>query len=442
MGRIPVGRVRARLTGVIAVATVASVILAGCTTRGADPSPTQVPSIIPSTASGRPATGPVTVTAPRPNASDSATTTSATTMSVTPTSATPTTAVAAAWPDVTRAAAPAVVRLDVLACDQRWMGSGFVVGDHLVMTANHVAAGASAITVQSSRGVTSADVVGLDPTTDSALLRTKDAVAAHPLAFERADAQLAEPLAVLGFPLEAYELRFTEGSLSGLHEPAEINGEPIDVMITDSAINPGNSGGPVLDQQGKVIGLVSARRLWVSGAPDSQPASGQGYIIRASDLARNVSRWRAADPQPSEDCGDPYDSQGAARTIDVRVDSTASDAPDIARSLLVHGDAINSGTYDAAWQVFTPHMQHVLKDVDSWSSGLDTSYWTRISVENVSGQGDRRVARTVVTTEQDAQFGRDGQTCSVWVFDYSVVRSEGGWLIDAAKLPSGPPTAC
>ena len=68
-----------------------------------------------------------------------------------------------------------MVRIDVLACDARWMGSGFVVGDHLVMTANHVAEGASAITVQTSDGVTRARVVGLDPDTDSALLRTEDA---------------------------------------------------------------------------------------------------------------------------------------------------------------------------------------------------------------------------------------------------------------------------
>ena len=45
-------------------------------------------------------------------------------------------------------------------------------------------------------------------------------------------------------------------------------------------------------------------------------------------------------------------------------------------------------------------------------------------------------------TEQSRANGHDGQTCSVWIIDYGMKQSDGGWLIDSAKSPSGPPTAC
>ncbi|WP_156035266.1 S1C family serine protease [Terrabacter tumescens] len=359
--------------------------------------------------------------------------------SPTPTS----TASPASWAEVAKQAKPAVVRIDVVTCDARWMGSGFVVGDHLVMTANHVAAGASAITLQFADGVTRARIVGLDPTTDSALLRTDDAITDKALPLARALPDLGESVGVLGFPLQTYELRFTEGSVSGLHEPVSYDGGPeIDAMVTDSAINGGNSGGPVLDSSGKVIGLVSGHRLWVTGDRSPEPAQGQGYLIPGTDLATNLDRWRSLPEQPLADCGDPYDAAGAERTIEVNVASDDAVASDIARSLLVHGEAINTGNYDAAWQVFTRRMQRKLQSVDSWSAGLGTSYWKGISIQRVTGSAAAKVVRTILRTEQSAENGHDGQTCSVWVIDYGMIRVAGAWLINSAKSPSGPPTAC
>ena len=64
----------------------------------------------------------------------------------------------------------AVVRLDVASCDARWLGTGFVVGDHEIMTAAHVALDAQTISVQTETGVTSAELIGLDLDADAALL--------------------------------------------------------------------------------------------------------------------------------------------------------------------------------------------------------------------------------------------------------------------------------
>ncbi|WP_374971023.1 S1C family serine protease [Terrabacter sp. BE26] len=343
-----------------------------------------------------------------------------------------------------KSAKPAIVRIDVATCDSRGMGSGFVVGDHLVMTANHVAAGASALTLQFPGGVTRARVVGLDPQTDSALLRTDAAITNRALPLKPNLPDLGESVAVLGFPLETYELRFTDGSVSGLHQNVKYdpNGPEIDAMVTDSAINPGNSGGPVLDRQGQVVGLVSGHRLWVSGDGSPEPAQGQGYVVPSPDLATNLERWRSKPDLPLVKCGETYDAAGADRTIQVNIDSDDPVAQDIARSLSVHGDGINSGNYEAAWQVLTSRMQRTLGSVESWSAALATSYWTAIAIERVTGTGDVRVVRVHLKTEQSSDHGYHGQTCSDWTIDYGMRQSRGGWLIDSAKTPEGPPTAC
>lgn len=247
----------------------------------------------------------------------------------------------------------------------------------------------------------------------------------------------------LGYPLQTHELRFTEGSLSGLHEPVSYDGGPeIDAMVTDSAINGGNSGGPALDDAGKVIGLVSGQLLWVTGRDTSAPAQGQGYVIPATDLSKNLDRWRGQPDQPPQNCGNSLDAEGSENPIRVDIPTDNAVAPDIARSLLVHGEAINTRNYQAAWQVFTGRMHRKFKSVSSWSSGLGTSYWRGISIQSVSGTGDDRTARTILMTEQSSKNGYEAQTCSIWVLDYGVKRVDGGWLINSVKSPSGPPQPC
>ncbi|MDN5767471.1 MAG: serine protease [Humibacillus sp.] len=409
----------------VAITTLLCGALVACS--GAAPPPPGTP------ANGLPTTpAPVTVTVTATPSEQSSTTTG-----------TPTTTAPATWPQIAKGAKPAVVRIDVVTCDARWMGSGFVVGKNLVMTANHVAQGASAITVQYADGVTRARVVGLDPTTDSALLRTEDPVTDQPLQLSTKVPDLGESVAVLGFPLQTYELRFTEGSLSGLHEPVTYDGGPeIDAMVTDTAINGGNSGGPALDDTGQVIGLVSGQLLWVAGRDTPAPAQGQGYIIPAAALVKNLDRWRAQPDQPPTSCGNTLDAGGSENPITVDIPSDDPVATDIARSLLVHGEAINTGNYEAAWQVFTSRMHQKLGTVRSWSSGLGTSYWRGISVQKVSGTGDARTARTVLMTEQASANGHQGQTCSIWVLDYGMKRVDGGWLINSVNSPAGAPKPC
>lgn len=360
----------------------------------------------------------------------------------TPTPTTTATTRPATWTDTVAAVRKSVARLDVLSCDSRWMGSGFEVGDHLLMTANHVVDGASAITVQSGEVITTGQVVGRDPATDSALIRTKDRLPGKALHLLDGLPSLAEEIEVLGFPLWTYELSVTRGIVSSLREPVDFTGYDMKVIVTDTAINGGNSGGPAIDLAGRVVGLVSGKRVWVTGEVDQGAAEGRGYIVPSSDVVGNLDRWRAAEPLPLESCGDPIAPPGDESSINVKVNSDNALAPEIARSLVVHGEAINWGNYEAAWQVFTPAMQRAMGSVEKWSSGLSSSVWSDLAVNTVSVTGGQASVGAILVTRQDAADGHNGQTCSVWDMTYTMVSENGAWLIDKVKASPGSPTAC
>ena len=87
-------------------------------------------------------------------------------------------------------------------------------------------------------------------------------------------------------------------------------------------------------------------------------------------------------------------------------------------------------------------MRQQMGGLDRSRQGLDTSYSVRLEVQSVDGDGSVDVAHALLRTHQDAAYGHDGQTCSDWVLDYSMVNSSGGWLIDRVANAAGSPTAC
>jgi putative serine protease PepD len=144
-------------------------------------------------------------------------------------------------------------------------GSGFVI-DHEghVLTNAHVVQGADQIQVtlgntDNSEPV-SAKVVGKDPSTDVALLQV-DAPSdeLHPVSFgDSSQLQVGDPVVAIGNPF-GLDRTVTTGIVSALQREIKApNGFTINNVIqTDAAINPGNSGGPLLDADGRVIGINS-----------------------------------------------------------------------------------------------------------------------------------------------------------------------------------------
>jgi putative serine protease PepD len=138
------------------------------------------------------------------------------------------------------------------------LGTGVVVADDgSVLTANHVVAGASGLTVTFFDGTTAqAIVASADPKLDIALLRP----AAVPHGVVPANigggAEVGAPVVTIGNPLGLAD-SVSAGVVSGLGRTADTTQGSYGGLIQfDAAINPGSSGGPLLDGRGLVIGIV------------------------------------------------------------------------------------------------------------------------------------------------------------------------------------------
>lgn len=143
--------------------------------------------------------------------------------------------------------------------DSESLGSGFIISaDGLIVTNNHVIAGADAILVSLTDGTRlTARIVGTDEKTDLAVLRVD---AGHPLryvAFGDSDlAQVGDWVMAIGNPF-GLGGSVTLGIISARNR--DIQTGPYDSYIqTDASINQGNSGGPLFDMNGKVIGINTA----------------------------------------------------------------------------------------------------------------------------------------------------------------------------------------
>jgi S1-C subfamily serine protease len=160
-------------------------------------------------------------------------------------------------------------------------GSGFLIdGRGHVVTNQHVVDGASRFTVRFGEEgePLDAELVGDDASTDLAVLEVdpKD-VPAETRALQLAtsgDLRPGDAAIAIGSPF-GLSGTVTTGIISALdREITSPNGFPIaGVLQTDAAINPGNSGGPLLDAQGRVIGVNSQI------ASSSRQSSGVGFAV-------------------------------------------------------------------------------------------------------------------------------------------------------------------
>lgn len=134
-------------------------------------------------------------------------------------------------------------------------GSGVAIGPQIVLTARHVVWGAEAWVVFPPGTSTpiAARPIYVDPQHDIAFLFVDRALADHVPLPEARQLTLSERVSVSGYPLDLRE-----------PIPAAASGEVSRVTRTGElhltmTVNPGHSGGPVIDAQGRLVGIVSAR---------------------------------------------------------------------------------------------------------------------------------------------------------------------------------------
>ena len=182
---------------------------------------------------------------------------------------------------------PAVVAIGIpgLRGEDAGAGTGFIVSpDGEVLTNAHVVAGTGTVEVRLP-GETEprlADLVATDPRADIALIRIRGARGLTTAELGRSSLlKVGQPVIAIGNALALPGgPSVTTGIVSAVDRTVEGDGQILENMIqTDAAINPGNSGGPLVDANGRVVGINTAV---IRGL-----AEGIGFAI-PSDIARPV----------------------------------------------------------------------------------------------------------------------------------------------------------
>jgi serine protease Do len=164
-------------------------------------------------------------------------------------------------------------------------GSGVIIDERgYIVTNNHVVEGAKSISISIPDGRSfDATLIGTDPLTDLAVIKIEGnnlpvAEFGKSSELEVGDwvVAIGNALALKGGPT------VTVGVISALGRTIEeASGVSLyDIIQTDAAINPGNSGGPLINLQGEIIGINTAK-------VSSVDVSGVGFAV-SSDTARRV----------------------------------------------------------------------------------------------------------------------------------------------------------
>jgi len=153
-------------------------------------------------------------------------------------------------------------------------GSGFVYDENgHILTNNHVVAGADKILVTFHDGERAeAKIVGTDPDADVAVIKIENLVYRPLPKGQSENLKVGEWVMAVGSPF-GLEQTVTAGIISATERGSVGINNFESFLQTDAAINPGNSGGPLVDMNGRVIGINSAI------ATASQSNSGVGFAI-------------------------------------------------------------------------------------------------------------------------------------------------------------------
>ena len=155
---------------------------------------------------------------------------------------------------------PSIVRLrvydDVGALGE---GSGWLYDDGVLVTNDHVVAGAETVRAEFANGDwVTAELLGSDPYSDLAALSVDPPLDAEPLALLDEQPPVGTRVAAVGAPL-GLPGSLTSGVVSGQDRSISSvrNFTISDAVQTDAAVNPGNSGGPLLTLDGDVAGVIT-----------------------------------------------------------------------------------------------------------------------------------------------------------------------------------------
>ena len=177
-------------------------------------------------------------------------------------------------------------------------GSGVVISpDGYVITNSHVVEKASEVFVSLKGGQEySAEIIGIDHISDIALLKLDGRDFSYASLASSDDLIIGEWVIALGNPLGLFEINNQPTATIGIISAVDMNfgemhgGQVYKNMIqTDAAINMGNSGGPLVNSQGKVIGINT---FIYTGSSYSEGSIGIGFAIPINRAKRIVEELK------------------------------------------------------------------------------------------------------------------------------------------------------
>jgi S1-C subfamily serine protease len=188
-----------------------------------------------------------------------------------------------------RAAAASTVRVEGLGCGGIATGSGFAVGENLVVTNAHVVSGTNGTAVSTPDGRRrAATVVAFDAGRDLAILRVPGL---NLPALLPGEARAGTQGAVIGYPgggpltiSPAVVDRGLTATGRDIHNRRLVERE---IWVVTARVRSGNSGGPVVDEQGRFIGVVFA---------SSVSSPGQAYALTAEEALPAIQE-AASEPE-------------------------------------------------------------------------------------------------------------------------------------------------
>ncbi len=175
------------------------------------------------------------------------------------------------------------VRIRNVGCGSLSTGSGFAIDATTLITNRHVVADSAELQVSTYDGrdidVTASSTASI---ADLALVRTAEDLPSYPKLAEE-DPVRGDMVTVVGYP-QGGSLTVTRGQVIGATTDP-LNANLGEVLVTDAQVEPGSSGSAVLDDEGRVVGVVYAKS-----------ASGQSYIVPLSTLSTVLADTAAFTP--------------------------------------------------------------------------------------------------------------------------------------------------
>jgi len=207
------------------------------------------------------------------------------------TSATPVSVVDGTVQGAAAAIVPSTVVISVSSNQGEGTGSGVVMNtDGSILTNAHVVGGLAGATIEvrfSDGRTVPAEVVGIDESSDLAVIDVDDVDGLQPATFADSDALvIGQAVVAVGAPL-GLSGTVTQGIVSAVDRPVRTGKSAdastvLDAVQTDASINPGNSGGPLVNLTGEVVGINTA--IASVGATGGQAGSiGVGFAIPSND---------------------------------------------------------------------------------------------------------------------------------------------------------------